>query len=197
MLWWAFNPTNARLRGAEALPEKVRPAAPPGLVRGEAHPSVVLIDEIDKADPDVPNDLLVSLGSQLFRVDELGREIAAANRVLVFITSNNERSLPAAFLRRCVIHSLAAPDLDRLKLIAKSHFAEEADTSEALFEAVAKTVIEMGSSAEADQTPPSTAEYLDAVRACLTLNVGPGDSKIWRAIRSAVLVKNPQNGAAE
>jgi MoxR-like ATPase len=197
VLWWAFNPANARLRGAPALPEKVRPAAPPGLVRAEDHPSVVLIDEIDKADPDVPNDLLVSLGSQFFRVDELGREIAAANRVLVFITSNNERSLPAAFLRRCVIHSLAAPDLNRLKLIAKSHFAREAATSEALFEAVANKVIEMRSAAGADQTPPSTAEYLDAVRACLTLNVEPGDSKIWQAIRSAVLMKNPQSAVAE
>jgi MoxR-like ATPase len=211
VLWWAFNPGNARLRGAKSLPERVRPAAPPGLVRGEDHPSVVLIDEIDKADPDVLNDLLVSLGSQLFRVDELGREIAAAYRVLVFITSNNERSLPAAFLRRCVIHSLGAPDLGRLKLIAKSHFAMEAASSDALFEAVANKVIEMRSDAGVDQTPPSTAEYLDAVRACLSLGVGPEDSKrtdvgpaeakrreeIWKAISSAVLVKNPQSSAAE
>lgn len=67
VLWWAFNPANARLRGALSLPESVRPAAPPGIVRGDDHPSVVLIDEIDKPDPDVPNDLLVSLGSQLFQ----------------------------------------------------------------------------------------------------------------------------------
>ena len=197
VLWWAFNAANARLRGAESLPPEVRPAVPPGIVRGEDYPSVVLIDEIDKADPDVPNDLLVSLGSQLFRVDELGREVAAANRVLVFITSNNERSLPAAFLRRCVIHSLAAPDLDRLKTIAKSHFPREAAESETLFEGVAKRVIEMRKDVAVDQTPPSTAEYLDAVRACLAFNVVPGDSKVWQAISTAVLVKNTQKSAVE
>ena len=52
---------------------------------------MVLLDEIDKADPDVPNDLLVSLGSQRFRVEDLAREVSASNRLLVFITSNNER----------------------------------------------------------------------------------------------------------
>jgi MoxR-like ATPase len=98
VLWWAFAPADARLRGAKELPDRVKEALAPGMLRGEDHPSVVLIDEVDKADPDVPNDLLVSLGSQRFRVDELGREVTAANRVLVFITSNNERSLPPAFL---------------------------------------------------------------------------------------------------
>src|SRR5215469_2387146 len=97
VLWWAFNPAEARLRGAQTLPKGVAPAVPPGVLRGEDHPSVVLMDEIDKADPDVPNDLLVSLGSQRFRVEDLGREVSVANRILVFITSNNERSLPAAF----------------------------------------------------------------------------------------------------
>jgi MoxR-like ATPase len=196
VLWWAFNPANARLRGAASLPEQVPPATPPGLVRGDDHPSVVLIDEIDKADPDVPNDLLVSLGSQLFRVDELGREIGAANRILVLITSNNERSLPAAFLRRCVIHALGAPDLDRLKEIATSHFPKHAKSADALFQSVGEKVIEMRSTA-ADQAPPSTAEYLDAVRACLAFNVSPGESEVWKAISKAVLTKNPQTAAIE
>ena len=137
VLWWTFSPGSASMRGAESLPSDVPRALPPGVVRGDDCPSVVLIDEIDKADPDVPNDLLVSLGSQLFRVDELGREIAAAHPVLAFITSNNERSLPPAFLRRCVIHSLQAPDLERLKTIAASHFPEEARQSQPLFEAIA------------------------------------------------------------
>lgn len=197
VLWWAFNPANARLRGAGTLPDGVPQAPPPGVVRGDDHPSVVLIDEIDKADPDVPNDLLVSLGSQLFRVDELGREIAAAHRVLVFITSNNERSLPPAFLRRCVIHSLTAPDLERLKAIAKSHFPKETPQSEALFEAIASKVIDMRKAAGVDQNPPSTAEYLDAVRACLAFRVFPGDSKIWNAITAAVLVKSAQTSGIE
>jgi MoxR-like ATPase len=203
VLWWAFNSKSARLRGADSLPESVRPPVPPGIMRGEDHPSVVLIDEIDKADPDVPNDLLVSLGSQLFRVDELGSEIVATNRVLVLITSNNERSLPAAFLRRCVVHTLVAPGLERLKKIAKSHFPKQAASADALFDAVAKKVVDMRSAVPVGHTPPSTAEYLDAVRACLALNVSPHviadvapkQSKIWQAISTAVLVKNPQMSA--
>lgn len=194
VLWWAFNPANARLRGASELPDRAKPALPPGTLRGDDHPSVVLMDEVDKADPDVPNDLLVSLGSQRFRVDELGREVTAANRVLVFITSNNERGLPPAFLRRCVTHSLDQPSAELLVTIAENHFPKEAPQSKELFSAVAKNVVEMRSGmADSTQLPPSTAEYLDAVRACLKFKVAPGESAIWKAISSAVLAKSTQS----
>jgi hypothetical protein len=84
-----------------------------------------------------------------------------------------------------------------LKTIARSHFPSEREQTDVLFEAVAGKVIEMRSTADADQAPPSTAEYLDAVRACLTLGVAPGDSKLWQAISAAVLVKSAQTSAVE
>jgi MoxR-like ATPase len=193
-LWWAFSPANARLRGAQVLPKGVKPALPPGTLRGDDHPSVVLIDEIDKADPDVPNDLLVSLGSQRFRVEDLGREVTASNRLLVFITSNNERSLPAAFLRRCVIHNLGQPGHKQLVTIARNHFPRDAEAQQKMFEAVAAKVVGMRESAsDPNQPPPSTAEYLDAVRACLQFRVTVDESsEIWKAISTAVLEKKAQ-----
>jgi MoxR-like ATPase len=201
VLWWAFDPPLARLRGAGALPRGVPKAVVPGVLRGDERPAVVLIDEIDKADPDVPNDLLVSLGSQRFRVDELGRDIVAARRLLVFITSNNERSLPPAFLRRCVVHSLDQPPSERLVEIAKAHFPaqdpKKPQANDALFKKVADRVIAMRKdSADSTQPPPSTAEYLDAVQACLQLNIAPGDSELWKAISSAVLQKKMDSASS-
>jgi MoxR-like ATPase len=199
VLWWAFRPEDAARRGMTTLPEGIEPVSPPGELRGEGHPTVVLIDEIDKADPDVPNDLLVALGSQRFRVDDLGgSEVTAGNRVLVFITSNNERSLPAAFLRRCVIHTFNDPDSDFLVKIAQNHFPKRAETSYVLFNSLAKRVEAMREDAKDSGTPPpSTAEYLDAVRACLEFKIyAPDDSALWMAIESAVLVKKTWEGRA-
>jgi MoxR-like ATPase len=198
VLWWAFNPPNARLRGASELPTGVPEAVGPGQLRGDDHPAVVLIDEVDKADPDVPNDLLVALGSQRFRVDELGRDVVAERRLLAFITSNNERSLPPAFLRRCVIHSLEQPSAEQLVRIGAAHFPPKDDTQEdtqkdkdaKLFLQVAKRVVAMrADAADSTQPPPSTAEYLDAVRACRHFEVQPGESSLWNAINTAVLLK--------
>jgi MoxR-like ATPase len=190
VLWWAFNASEAEKRGAKALPEGVPSALPPGLLRGTDHPSVVLIDEVDKADPDVPNDLLVSLGSQRFRVEDLGKDVIAEKRVLVFITSNNERSLPAAFLRRCVIHNLGQPSEDLLANIAANHFSADAEKNASLFRAVAKKVVGMREvPGGGSQQPPSTAEYLDTVRACLKFKIKPDDSELWKAVSTAVLAK--------
>jgi len=196
-LQWTFDAVR-RLRGAKELPGSVKAALPPGTFRGDDHPSVVLIDEVDKADPDVPNDLLVSLGSQRFRVEELGREVTVQSRVRVFITSNNERSLPAAFLRRCVIHSLDQPSDALLVKIAEAHFPEYAKVkvNHDMFEAVAKKVVGMRADArDSAQPPPSTAEFLDAVRACLEFDVQPDGSELWKAISSAVLIKKTQEPA--
>jgi MoxR-like ATPase len=198
VLWWAFNPPLARQRGTrEKLPAGVPEAAAPGLLRGDDHPAVVLIDEIDKADPDVPNDLLVSLGSLRFRVDELGRDISSERRLLVFITSNNERSLPPAFLRRCVTHRLEQPSAARLKKIAAAHFPNEAAANGDLFQQVAEKVVGLrGGATDAAQASPSTAEYLDAVRACLKFSIKPGDTPLWNAIHSAVLLKKTDSATA-
>ncbi|MUG96397.1 AAA domain-containing protein [Scytonema sp. UIC 10036] len=86
--------------------------------------TVVLIDEIDKADIDFPNDLLLELDEQRFIVDETGQEVQAKEPPIVFITSNDEKDLPDAFLRRCLFHYLEFPNLQRLVDIIKSLFPD-------------------------------------------------------------------------
>jgi MoxR-like ATPase len=82
---------------------------------------VLLIDEVDKADLEFPNDLLHELDRMRFRVMETEEEIAAAERPVVVITSNNEKELPDAFLRRCVFHFIDFPDVELLKRIVRVH----------------------------------------------------------------------------
>jgi MoxR-like ATPase len=84
--------------------------------------TVVLIDEIDKADIDFPNDLLLELDEQRFIVDETGENIKAKVPPIVFITSNDEKDLPDAFLRRCLFHYVEFPSIPKLVEIVNSHF---------------------------------------------------------------------------
>ena len=83
---------------------------------------VLLIDEIDKADIEFPNDLLQELDSMAFFVYETGETIKAEHRPIVIITSNNEKELPDAFLRRCFFHYIKFPDADTMKAIVDVHF---------------------------------------------------------------------------
>jgi len=83
---------------------------------------VLLIDEIDKADIEFPNDLLQELDRMEFHVYETGETIKAADRPIVVITSNNEKELPDAFLRRCFFHYIQFPDHDTMRAIIEVHF---------------------------------------------------------------------------
>jgi MoxR-like ATPase len=83
---------------------------------------VLLIDEIDKADIEFPNDLLLELDRMEFHVYETGETVKAKNRPIVMITSNNEKELPDAFLRRCFFHYINFPDADVMAEIANVHF---------------------------------------------------------------------------
>ena len=85
-------------------------------------PSVVLIDEIDKADIEFPNDLLRELDRMEFYVYETRDTVRAVHRPLVIITSNNEKELPDAFLRRCFFHFIAFPDADTMRAIVDVHY---------------------------------------------------------------------------
>jgi MoxR-like ATPase len=85
-------------------------------------PAVLLIDEIDKADIEFPNDLLRELDRMEFTVYETSETIAATHRPLVIITSNNEKELPDAFLRRCFFHYIRFPDADTMVRIVEVHF---------------------------------------------------------------------------
>lgn len=85
---------------------------------------VLLIDEIDKADIEFPNDLLVELDRMAFHVYETGETIEAVQRPVVIITSNNEKELPDAFLRRCFFHYIQFPDAETLQAIVDVHFPD-------------------------------------------------------------------------
>ena len=88
---------------------------------------VLLIDEIDKADLEFPNDLLHELDVMRFKIDETGREIVAAERPIVIITSNNEKELPDAFLRRCVFHYIQFPSRELMTEIVRVHHPDITD----------------------------------------------------------------------
>ena len=198
VLWWAFDPESARYRG---LPLErragVRPLRDPG--HREHERAVVLIDEIDKADPDVPNNLLVELGSRRFMVYETGVEVGSSHVPFIVITTNNERALPDAFLRRCVVLSLPDPDpripeqaeilKKRLIEVGKAHLNEWG--FEAIREAAADKVLELGRQARERRTRgPSTAEYLDLLWACKHLNIAASDDARWAEITAAALWKH-------
>jgi MoxR-like ATPase len=88
---------------------------------------VLLIDEIDKADIEFPNDLLLELDAMRFRIDETGKEVVAKVRPIVVITSNNEKELPDAFLRRCVFHYIQFPDRELMAEIVRVHHPDLSD----------------------------------------------------------------------
>lgn len=85
---------------------------------------VLLIDEIDKADIEFPNDLLVELDRMEFHVYETGETVKARQRPIVIITSNNEKELPDAFLRRCFFHYIRFPDRETMEAIVEVHFPD-------------------------------------------------------------------------
>ena len=203
VLWWAFNAGTAALRGAPVERPELHPKSPAIERNGEvnrkrqAGHAVLLVDEIDKADPDVPNNLLVALGSFEFNVEETGKPVTrlptppeeTLSRLLVIFTTNEERDLPDAFIRRTVVHWLQPPTPTRLEEIAERHFGDKLKGRRTLAKQVAMKIDALRREADAlGSRPPSTAEYLDAVRACLRLGVTP-DSANWKDVERAVLTK--------
>ena len=132
---------------------------------------VLLIDEVDKADIEFPNDLLQELDRMEFHVYETGETIRAANRPIVIITSNNEKELPDAFLRRCFFHYIRFPDADTLRqIIAVHHPNIKADL---LSTALTRFF-------EVRETPglkkkPSTSEVLDWLKLLLAEDLSAED----------------------
>ncbi|MBP6629543.1 MAG: MoxR family ATPase [Kofleriaceae bacterium] len=100
---------------------------PLGQALAADHRVVLLIDEIDKADVEFPNDLLLELDAMRFRIDETGREVVARERPVVIITSNNEKELPDAFLRRCVFHYIEFPGRELMAQIIRVHHPDLTD----------------------------------------------------------------------
>lgn len=95
---------------------------------GKNVPNILLIDEIDKADIDFPNDLLMEIEKREFTIPETGEKIEAASQALIIITSNRERELPPAFLRRCLYYFIGFPQKDDLAAILSAKFGMANDT---------------------------------------------------------------------
>jgi MoxR-like ATPase len=188
-LWWAFDPATAVNRGTDKLPAKYRANDP---WQGEQRdPAIVLLDEIDKADPDVPNDLLEAFDLRAFTVRETGDRIqAAANRrVLLILTTNGERELPPAFMRRCVTLVLGLKPEEEVDWFVQIARRRDAQIEEALAREIAVEVARLRQHARGEALrPPGTAEYLDALEACRGLKVRTG-SDAWKLIEQNVLWK--------
>ena len=105
-----------------ATPRSYVSLGPLGKAFANQQRTVVLIDEIDKADIDFPNDLLHELDESRFTVEETGEEVIANAPPIVFVTSNNEKDLPDAFLRRCLFHYIDFPAYNQLIAIVNAHF---------------------------------------------------------------------------
>jgi MoxR-like ATPase len=118
---------------------------------------VLLIDEVDKADLEFPNDLLHELDRMRFTIAETGDEVVARQRPVVIITSNNEKELPDAFLRRCVFHFIDFPDVDLMRRIVEVHHP---DLSRALVDQALQVFYEIRNMTRLRKRP-STSELID------------------------------------
>lgn len=134
---------------------------------------VLLIDEIDKADIEFPNDLLQELDKMEFYVYEIGQTVAAKHRPIVIITSNNEKELPDAFLRRCFFHYIRFPDVDTLKQIVTVHHP---GIKEGLLTTALTQFFELREQPGLKKKP-STSEVLDWLKLLLAEDLTADDLK--------------------
>ncbi|MCG7563129.1 MoxR family ATPase [Pseudoalteromonas sp. McH1-42] len=135
----------------------------------QAKRPVLLIDEIDKADIEFPNDLLLELDRMEFHVYETGEQIKAQVRPIVIITSNNEKELPDAFLRRCFFHYIDFPDKDEMQAIIDVHFPA---IKPRLVKQALEVFFELRSVAGLKKKP-STSELLDWLKLLLAEDIDP------------------------
>ena len=122
---------------------------------------ILLIDEIDKADLEFPNDLLWELDRMEFHIPETGRTVTAKHRPIVIITSNAEKELPDAFLRRCIFHYIAFPEQPMMEKIIKAHYP---DLDQKLIDGVLDAFYRVRD-LRGLQKKPSTSEVLDWIQA--------------------------------
>ena len=154
---------------------------------------VLLIDEIDKADIEFPNDLLLELDRMEFHVYETGETIRTRHRPVVIITSNNEKELPDAFLRRCFFHYIRFPDPETLAAIVRVHFP---DIKGQLLSAALTQFYEIRE-VPGLKKKPSTSEVLDWLRLLLAEDLAPEDLR--KDVKTALprlhgaLLKNEQD----
>jgi MoxR-like ATPase len=148
---------------------------------------VLLIDEIDKADIEFPNDLLLELDRMEFYVYETRQTIKAKQRPVIVITSNNEKELPDAFLRRCFFHYIKFPDRETMERIVEVHYP---GISQALLHEALTSFFELRD-VQGLKKRPSTSEFLDWLKLLLVEDVSP---ELLREKNAAKLIP-PLHGA--
>ena len=157
---------------------------------GEAFTSekqaVLLIDEIDKADLEFPNDLLWELDKMEFYIDETKETITTKHRPIVIITSNAEKELPDAFLRRCIFHYIAFPDEEKMREIIKVHYG---DIDQKLVDNAIEAFYEIRKMNDL-QKKPSTSELLDWIQALMISGVSVDDLSDRMPYVGVLLKKN-------
>ncbi len=165
----------AILRAQE--PETIRHLVPDSFALSRKRRSVVLIDEIDKAPRDFPNDILNEIDRLFFRIPELGGATVAVEddryRPILVMTSNSEKSLPDAFLRRCIFYSIPFPDELRLQQIILSHLGELVSSEAALLKEAVAFLIVIRSDSVGLRKRPGTAEMLNWTAAMLEFGSDP------------------------
>ena len=155
---------------------------------------ILLIDEIDKADIEFPNDLLHELDKMSFSVYETGETISAKQRPIIIITSNNEKDLPDAFLRRCFFHYIQFPDDATMEKIVQVHFP---DIKQRMLSAALKRFFEVRDMPGLKKKP-STSELLDWLKLLLVEDIDPetikeADPKKMIPPLHGALLKNEQD----
>ncbi|MEX1368066.1 MAG: MoxR family ATPase [Nannocystaceae bacterium] len=130
---------------------------------------VVLIDEIDKADMEFPNDLLHEIDTMSFTIPETGRTVSARQRPIVVITSNNEKELPDAFLRRCVFHWIEFPERELMARIVRVHHP---DLEDELLSSALSAFYRLRQ-VDGLRKPPSTSELIDWISALRHSGIEP------------------------
>lgn len=155
---------------------------------------VLLIDEIDKADIEFPNDLLLELDKMEFYVYETQQQIVAKQRPIIIITSNNEKELPDAFLRRCFFHYIQFPNPDEMRAIVDVHFPE---IKKDLLDRALKAFFELRDTPGLKKKP-STSELIDWLKLLLAEDIPPDvlqsqDNKKTLPPMYGALLKNEQD----
>ena len=157
---------------------------------GEAFTSdkqvVLLIDEIDKADLEFPNDLLWELDKMEFYINETKETIKTKHRPIVIITSNAEKELPDAFLRRCIFHYIQFPNKEKMAEIIKVHFG---DVDQTLSDAALDAFYDLRKMDEL-QKKPSTSELLDWIQALMISGVDVANLSEKMPFLGVLLKKN-------
>lgn len=204
LFWWGFDPELALRRGGsqneiQALEGKFREPIKPKFLKDNSKGVVFLLDEIDKAEPDLPNDLLEPLDNLTFQLPGIEAIKAKHSWYLVIIATNGERELPPAFLRRCIYLNLddlnPKSKFEQLVEIAEYHFKTKDTDQNKLFSSIAEIHEKLFQEAK-DQNirPPGTSEYLDTVKVCLEFDVVPDRTdKVWQQIELATLRKHQKS----